>query len=119
MPTMELTSTNQQFAAAAADLIELKGLAKRQYYDKWNDCYCTLGAFRIQVFGYPEIEAKNDLPDKPKVDRYLELVDWFADQIGEPDPNDGRNSETLIGMWNDASSKEGVVTKLREAGRAA
>lgn len=115
---MELTSTNEQFAAASADLIELKGLAKGMYYDKWVDCYCTLGAFRVQIFGdvEPEYASTHTMP---RMKRYLELVDWFADQIREPSPNDGRNSETVVGMWNDAGSKEGVVSKLREVGRAA
>lgn len=116
MPTMELTSTNEEFAAATADIIELKGLAKGQYYDKWMDCYCTLGAFRILIFGTYATQHYHhtDL----RVKRYLELVDWFADKLREPNPNDGRRTETVVGMWNDDSSKHDVIVKLREVGRA-
>lgn len=116
MPKMDLKRTNEEFALAAADIIDVNGLAKMQYHDKRQGCYCTLGAFRILIFGFTDTE--NTLSHMPKRKRYLELVDWFADKVRTPIPNDQRNSEAVIAMWNDGSSKKEVVTKLREVGKA-
>lgn len=110
---MELTATNETIILAAADLIHLKGRARGQYYDKWQDCYCTLGAIRIQIFdavvifGIPSTD--------PRVKRYLEIVDWLAEKIA-PGSSDMPNSESVVGMWNDASDKANIVRKLLEFG---
>lgn len=113
---MELTATNETIILAAADLIHLKGRARGQYYDKWNDCYCALGAIRIQIFGCISIF---DLPSTtPQVKRYLEVVDWLAEKIA-PGSSDTPNSESVVSLWNDACDKDTVVRKLMEIGTSA
>lgn len=113
MTTMGLERSNEEFAVAAADLIDLTGLARAQYYDNRTGCYCTLGAFRVLMFG-----THTDEVGVHGVPRYLELVDWFAEKVAESNEQN-LNGESIIGMWSDGTPQSDVIAKLREVGRAA
>lgn len=116
MPKMELTSTNQEFAAAAADMIDIRGKAQGQYEDKYTGACCPLGAFRILVFG--RIHSRLSDLGMPEMNRYFELIDWVAEQVKVLGEEADSNAETIIGRWSDARLKSVVVKNLRELGRS-
>lgn len=115
MPTMELSSTNEQFALAAADMIELRGKSNGQYEDKHTGACCVLGAFRLLTFGRVNMDGTPSVMGR--VPRYLELVDWLAEKVATEDACIN-NGETVVGAWNDDNPQHLVIAKLREVGRA-
>lgn len=116
MLKMELTKTNQEFAAAAADMIELRGKASGQYEDKYSGACCALGALRYLTFGHLMIHTRLH-PSESKMKRYFDLVDWLAEQVKEPGEESNTNTETIVGQWSDGHPQKVVVEKLREMGR--
>ncbi len=115
MPALELEKSNEEFALAAADLIDRQGLAIGTYRDRDTGCYCTLGAFRMLVFG--SIMYKDEPKTGESSNRYYNLVSWFSNLVKDEADRD-LSPSSIIANWNDARDKETVVAKLREAGAA-